>query len=496
MLVSTALLAPGAVTADAATVGQPSATPEAFVPNWDGHTDTTTLSYTLERRSLVNVRIVDSRGRGVITLDRGIRLGREHTLTWDGRNARGRVMPAGSYSLRVTATPRPFVTKRSKRIVRSASAQQVRSSNAATAITLKAPEVAVTGVQLSRSAMGRAGKSASTQVRYALSTRAAVSAAIVDSRGRSVRTLVAGTRPAGISRVAWNGRSDAGVLVADGSYDLVVAASGAGRPTATTRVPLTVDRVAPEMKLRGRTNARVNRAAVTIPLRIELTKAATVTARYGKRSAQRSLEAGTHTVSIPGSELGISPRSKQRTITVRVTAADAAGNQISRSTKLVVKAQPKAPIKPVAPPKTKPISTTPPPTTPTPGTTSPTGLLPWPTAGIVTSEFGMRSGRMHTGLDIADPTGTPIHPVAPGTVSFVGVLGGYGNLVIVEHPSGLRTYYAHMSKFGGHAVGAGVSHLDVLGLVGCTGNCTGPHVHFETRISDVPKDPRGYLVPR
>jgi murein DD-endopeptidase MepM/ murein hydrolase activator NlpD len=79
-------------------------------------------------------------------------------------------------------------------------------------------------------------------------------------------------------------------------------------------------------------------------------------------------------------------------------------------------------------------------------------------------------------------------------VSFVVVLGGYGNLVIVEHAGGTRTYYAHLSQFGSFAVGATVSHVDVLGLVGCTGSCTGPHVHFEVRVADTPRDPRGWLV--
>jgi murein DD-endopeptidase MepM/ murein hydrolase activator NlpD len=110
----------------------------------------------------------------------------------------------------------------------------------------------------------------------------------------------------------------------------------------------------------------------------------------------------------------------------------------------------------------------------------------------------MRGGSPHTGIDIAAPKGTPIHPVIAGTVSYVGELGGYGNLVMVDHPNGVRTYYAHMDRFGGIAVGDHVEHLDVLGFVGCTGHCTGPHVHFETRVgtppNDVPRDPMAYVV--
>jgi murein DD-endopeptidase MepM/ murein hydrolase activator NlpD len=124
------------------------------------------------------------------------------------------------------------------------------------------------------------------------------------------------------------------------------------------------------------------------------------------------------------------------------------------------------------------------------------GAWPWPVGGVVTSEFGLRDGRPHTGIDIAVPTGTPIHPTAPGTVSFVGQLGGYGNLVIIEHAGGVRTYYAHLSRFGGFAVGDAVSQLDSIGAVGCTGNCTGPHLHFETRTADTPQNPRSFLTAR
>jgi murein DD-endopeptidase MepM/ murein hydrolase activator NlpD len=126
---------------------------------------------------------------------------------------------------------------------------------------------------------------------------------------------------------------------------------------------------------------------------------------------------------------------------------------------------------------------------------TPTGRWPWPVSGILTSPFGMRDGRQHAGVDIAAPTGTPIHAVIPGTISFVGQMDGYGNIVIVEHANGLHTRYAHMSRFGGFAVGDHVDHVDTIGFVGCTGHCSGPHVHFEVRTApnDVPHDPMTYL---
>ena len=123
-------------------------------------------------------------------------------------------------------------------------------------------------------------------------------------------------------------------------------------------------------------------------------------------------------------------------------------------------------------------------------TPSAIGLV-WPVSGPVVSPFGMRWGRMHTGIDIGVGYGTPIHASASGTVIFAGWMGGYGNFVIVDHGGGLSTAYAHQSSI---AVGGGsVSQGQVLGYVGCTGHCFGPHLHFEVRINGSPVDPMGYL---
>jgi murein DD-endopeptidase MepM/ murein hydrolase activator NlpD len=121
---------------------------------------------------------------------------------------------------------------------------------------------------------------------------------------------------------------------------------------------------------------------------------------------------------------------------------------------------------------------------------SSSGLI-WPVSGPVVSGFGMRWGRMHTGIDIGVGYGTPIHAAASGTVIFAGWMGGYGNFVIVDHGGGLSTAYAHQSSI---AVGGGtVSQGQVLGYVGCTGHCFGPHLHFEVRINGSAVDPLGYL---
>jgi murein DD-endopeptidase MepM/ murein hydrolase activator NlpD len=120
------------------------------------------------------------------------------------------------------------------------------------------------------------------------------------------------------------------------------------------------------------------------------------------------------------------------------------------------------------------------------------GLLAWPVSGPVTSGFGPRWGRMHEGIDIAVPLGTPVRAAAAGTVIYAGWLGGYGNLVVVDHGGGLSTAYAHNSSFGS-SVGQAVAAGQVVSYSGSTGNSSGPHVHFEVRINGSAVDPLGYL---
>jgi murein DD-endopeptidase MepM/ murein hydrolase activator NlpD len=126
----------------------------------------------------------------------------------------------------------------------------------------------------------------------------------------------------------------------------------------------------------------------------------------------------------------------------------------------------------------------------TDSTPSASGFV-WPVAGAVVSPFGWRWGRMHEGIDIAAGYGAPIAAAASGTVIYAGYMGGYGNLIIVDHGGGVATAYAHQSSF---AVGGGtVSQGQTLGYVGCTGHCYGPHLHFEVRVNGSAVDPLGYL---
>jgi murein DD-endopeptidase MepM/ murein hydrolase activator NlpD len=125
------------------------------------------------------------------------------------------------------------------------------------------------------------------------------------------------------------------------------------------------------------------------------------------------------------------------------------------------------------------------------GQASPAGLI-WPCDGVVVSGFGMRWGRMHEGIDIGCAYGAPNRAAAAGTVIYSGWLGGYGNLVVVDHGNGLSTAYAHASSLL-VGVGQSVSQGETVSLVGSTGNSSGPHLHFEVRVNGQAVDPLLYL---
>ncbi len=120
------------------------------------------------------------------------------------------------------------------------------------------------------------------------------------------------------------------------------------------------------------------------------------------------------------------------------------------------------------------------------------GSLTMPTQGAFTSPFGPRWGRLHAGIDIAAPTGTPIVAADSGRVVLLGFTGGYGNYTCIQHTSAMSTCYAHQSSYA-TSMGAGVKRGQVIGRVGNTGNSTGPHLHFEVRINGNPVNPMGYL---
>ena len=125
------------------------------------------------------------------------------------------------------------------------------------------------------------------------------------------------------------------------------------------------------------------------------------------------------------------------------------------------------------------------------GGESASGLI-WPVRGRLTSGYGYRWGRMHNGIDIAAPTGTPIRAAKGGRVIFAGSMNGYGNAIVLDHGGGFSTLYAHQSRLGSGR-GQVVDQGQVIGYVGSTGRSTGPHLHFETRVNGSPQNPRRYL---
>jgi murein DD-endopeptidase MepM/ murein hydrolase activator NlpD len=127
------------------------------------------------------------------------------------------------------------------------------------------------------------------------------------------------------------------------------------------------------------------------------------------------------------------------------------------------------------------------------------GVLAVPIPGApITSGFGPRvhpiygDVRMHTGIDFGASSGTPIRAAGNGVVVSAGSLGGYGNATVIDHGNGLATLYGHQSSIT-VAPGQRVSRGQVIGYVGCTGLCTGPHLHFEVRVRGTPVDPMQYL---
>lgn len=116
----------------------------------------------------------------------------------------------------------------------------------------------------------------------------------------------------------------------------------------------------------------------------------------------------------------------------------------------------------------------------------------WPVSGTLTSPFGPRWGRLHAGIDIAAPGGTPIRAAKSGSVVLAAPYGGYGNYTCVDHGGGLSSCYAHQSGFA-TSQGASVEQGEVIGYVGNTGASFGDHLHFEIRVDGSPVDPLGYL---
>lgn len=116
----------------------------------------------------------------------------------------------------------------------------------------------------------------------------------------------------------------------------------------------------------------------------------------------------------------------------------------------------------------------------------------WPVSGTINSGFGPRGLGFHDGIDIAAPEGTPIVAIEAGEVIYSDELRGYGNIVIVRHPGGIVSVYAH-NQVNLVREGQAVARGEMVARVGSTGRVSGPHLHFEIRRNNVAEDPLRFL---
>ncbi|HVE87641.1 MAG TPA: M23 family metallopeptidase [Myxococcales bacterium] len=148
---------------------------------------------------------------------------------------------------------------------------------------------------------------------------------------------------------------------------------------------------------------------------------------------------------------------------------------------------------PEPPPASRPLPPSarrPPPLTTRPGQGK--GDLQWPVRGVLYARFGRKGAEPHDGIDLAAPAGTPVKTAGEGTVLYAGEQQGYGKIVIVEHPGGLVTLYAHNRDLRVKA-GQRVRPEQVIATVGESGRTSGPHLHFEVRRGGAPVDPLEHL---
>jgi len=147
----------------------------------------------------------------------------------------------------------------------------------------------------------------------------------------------------------------------------------------------------------------------------------------------------------------------------------------------------------------QPTKTTKPKTTKTgkpipshPVITRPKTKLALPLSGEVTSEFGLRNGRPHKGIDISSDKGNPIYAALAGKVVYSGSQRGYGNVIILEHDNSVMTVYAH-NEANLVRLGESISKGQPIATVGQTGTASGPHLHFEYRVKGKAINPREVL---
>lgn len=123
----------------------------------------------------------------------------------------------------------------------------------------------------------------------------------------------------------------------------------------------------------------------------------------------------------------------------------------------------------------------------------------WPVKGWLTAGFGHRRSpftglrQMHEGVDISNTVGTPVIAPADGIVSYAGPLGGFGNVISIDHGHRISTFYAHLKQQRA-SQGQRIKRGDIIASVGTTGRATGPHLHYEIQVNGAPVDPSKYVI--
>jgi flagellar hook assembly protein FlgD len=460
-----------------------------FVPNWDGENDSTCLTYRVGTRSRVTVSVRDSATKSVVrVLERSQLRGiGRHTVCWDGRTDTGATVASGSYAIAVVARPVAQAgTARAGATIKATGSQAI--------VTVQTPPLALQNLSIGSAVASRVSHRA-THASVTLSRAGRITAAVVDGSGKVVRNLPSGYRKAGPISLAWDGTTDKRKPVRDGVYEVWVTGSASRVPTNTMQIPVRIDSVRPKITaVHSKVFTKLVGSGLHVKLGANVGEAGylvlhAVGGRKGGGTRIRVAK-GTKSLTLTSWQLGFGKRVKAGTYRVKMTAIDQAGNFSSSIVTIVAKGT-------TPPPAPKPPTVPSQPTTPTQNPpTAPTGKMAWPLASfVITSPFGQRDGRMHTGADLAAPSGTTIFAANEGVVTFAGTMGGYGKLVIIEHPNGLSTYYAHQSKIVA-VQGTIVSRGQSIGYVGTTGNSTGPHLHFEVRVGGIPKNPIPYLPAR
>lgn len=345
------------------------------------------------------------------------------------------------------------------------------------------PVATVADLKASRQAIspGRRGSSR-VDLRFRSTTAQQLRISVLDPDGNEVRTVVAREIGEGAQQFAWDGRRADGSHLPDGSYELLVEA-GTTSDTMSVSDVVVIDRRTPGFATPSRTVRLPSTSVRSFQLPVVATEPALLdiasSGSTGRARTASSTAGGRGSLTVPIGRTALLRRALARggaDVDVRIVATDAAGNIGIR--RLRVRLLPPAPrVEP------DPVAD--------PAPTAGSSRLSWPLTGPITSPFGPRWGRMHTGIDVAVPTGRVIGAAGPGRVTYAGWMGGYGNTVMVDHGT-LTTLYAHQSRIAVQS-GSVLRRGQTLGYVGSTGNSTGPHLHFEVRADGSPRNPLHYL---